>query len=306
MTFYHLKMGAGNSEAKTWLDDSVNPLGRPAAVIYFGDNCRTKLPKGHNARQIKSFYHCGDMWQKQDCLIVVVGKGRVWILRPAGAVVELTKPPQDLWKMMPVDVVGRFAMKEVPPVLAGINANTYLSRGTFREIGKWGWGNQKAIASAAGIPLPEEQMAPENCKATHLFECLSSYELETLVAKLFEESGCFVPAYRGGVVRDVDVFAHNDQTRPVNLNGISIPVGGSLAVQVKGWNAPWTCPPEVDVLIGFDVRASPNCFGADWLLACVQQSVSTKAWLTRSLNWLPAEFLGRYSLSGISNSGRLD
>ena len=294
-------MGAGNSEAKTWLDDCANPLGRPAAVIYFGDNCRTKLPKGHNASQIKSFYRCGDEWQKQDCLIVVVGKGRVWILRPAGAVVELTKTPHDLWKMMPVDVVGRFAMKEVPPVLAGINANTYLSRGTFREIGNWGWGNQKAIACAAKLPIPEDQMAPENCKAIRLFECLSSYELETLVAKLFEESGCFVPAYRGGVVRDVDVFVHNDQARDINLNGICISPGNKLAVQVKGWRAPGACPPEVDVLIGFDVNGTPNCFDADWLLSCVQQSISTKAWLIRSLNWLPAEFLARFFVEGNPN-----
>jgi hypothetical protein len=260
--------------------------------------------KGHKGSQIAEFYRCGDEWQRETSLIVVVGKGRVWILRPAGAVVEHLANVDELWKMMPVDVVGRFAMKEVPPVLAGINANTFLSRGTFRQIGNWG--NQKAIARTAGFLLPAEQMKPENCHSAQLFECLSSTELETLVAKLFEESGCFVPAYRGGVVRDVDVFAHNDQARTVNLNGISIPPGGSLAVQVKGWNAPSACPSEVDVLIGFDVGVSPNCFGADWLLTCVQRSITTKAWLTRSLNWLPSEFLGRYSLSGNSNSGGQD
>jgi len=39
--------------------------------------------------------------------------------------------------------------------------------------------------------------------------CLSSLEFETLIAKLFEEKGYFVPAYKGGFIKNYDLFCTN-------------------------------------------------------------------------------------------------
>jgi hypothetical protein len=77
-----------------------------------------------------------------------VGKGIVWILQPDGDVVEAEDigrlcENDNLLKMMPVKILKRVAAKNVPHVLASINANTFLVQGTFREIKHWG--NQKAI-----------------------------------------------------------------------------------------------------------------------------------------------------------------
>src|SRR5207247_1188083 len=115
-------------------------------------------------------------------------------------------------------------LKDVPPVLAGINANAWLSRGTYREMTNWG--NIKAVERALGHPLPPEHLKKENCGVPQLLECLSSVELETLVAKLFEAAGCFVPAYRGGCIQYVDLFAHNDTPHSITLEKLSIPPKG--------------------------------------------------------------------------------
>ena len=36
---------------------------------------------------------------------------------------------------------------------------------------------------------------------------LSSVQLETLVVKIFEKNGAFIPAWRGGTLKDIDIIA---------------------------------------------------------------------------------------------------
>jgi hypothetical protein len=50
-------------------------------------------------------------------------------------------------------------------------------------------------------------ITPEVDSFEHYLRCLSSMEFETLIAKIFEEQGYFVPAYRGGTLRRYDLFA---------------------------------------------------------------------------------------------------
>lgn len=296
---FFLKMGVGNSLAKQWLSGD-NPLGRPAAVIFFERSTIENIRQGRAGRQEIDFYRCSLPEYQKKTLIVVVGHGTVWILQPDGNLVEHDpstpeEVAKDIWKMMPVKVLKKMPAKDVPPVLAGINASAYLNRGTFRELNNWG--NIKALHVAAGRPIPAEQLLPENCQAPQLLECLSSVELETLVAKLFEEAGCFVAAYRGGCVQDVDLFVHNDGSEKICIDALTIAPGQRLAVQVKGWSPLKACPPEVDCLVGFEVPlAPPTCFNANWLLARVMEYPQVLAWLKRSLYWLPAEFLARFGL----------
>jgi hypothetical protein len=139
--------------------------------------------------------------------------------------------------------------------------------------------------------LPDEHLKPEEYNPARLLECLSSVELETLVAKTFEAAGCFVPAYRGGYVRDVDLFAFNDQIAEIKLDGLSIPPQSGISIQVKGRTKMKDCPESVDCLIGFSVSKSPKCFDEEWLLNQVKSFPSVVDWLRRSLNWLPSKFV---------------
>lgn len=297
MRFFYLKLGKGNSLATEWLAGK-NPLGRPAAVIFFGPRTIKDIRNDNN--QVNDFYLSSLPEKRDNIIMVVIGDGKAWFLKPAGEIVE-RKPPPDatqsldsLWKIMPVEILLSKPLKQVPPVLAGINANAYLSRGTYREVSHWG--NIKAIYCSLQQPLPKKHLQDENCSAARLLECLSSVELETLAAKVFEAAGCFVPAYRGGYVRDIDLFAHNDHPHKIRLENLVIPPKGSLSIQIKGWTSLKRCPKTVDCLIGFGIPKAPRCFDDNWLLTQVRSFPTVAQWLKRSLNWLSEEFLSKYEL----------
>jgi hypothetical protein len=305
MRWFYLKVGKGNKLAKEWLTGG-NPLKCPAVPIFFGRCSIADIQAGKCGRQEKDFYESSLPENHAARVIVVVSDGFVWFLKPAGNLKEHdpgadpdTKS-QYTWKMMPVVVHTKLKMADVPPVLAGINANAFLSRGTFREISNWG--NIKAVECALGRPLPHEHLAPENCTALRLLECLSSVELETLVAKLFEAAGCFVPAYRGGCVKDVDLFAHNESDRAIELGELVLTPKKRMAIQVKGGHRLNKCPSEVDCLIGFEISSlpksfkHPNCYDGDWLLNQVKRFPEVIGWLKKSLSWLPSEFLAKYEI----------
>lgn len=57
--------------------------------------------------------------------------------------------------------------------------------------------------------------------------------LETLVARLFEAKGCFVPAHHGGMMKDIDLFAHNDTSKPIRVGPLKIPASRSVSIQIK-------------------------------------------------------------------------
>lgn len=270
-------------------------MGRPAAVIF--DQCTIEeIRNGKSDRQAKDFYESSLPPVRDQILMIVVGGRKAWFLKPAGDLIEHNSPTDtvNLWKIMPVKIEAVRELKDIPPVLAGINANRNLSSGTYREITNWG--NIKAIYCSLNLPLPNEHLNAENCSAARLLACLSSVELETLVAKLLEGAGCFVPAYRGGNGRDVDLFAHNDQNTDVNLDGLVIRSQKRISIQVKGWTDLKECPKTVDCLIGFGVPRSSNCFDDKWLLSQVKACPKVATWLRRSLSWLPQEFVSKCGL----------
>jgi len=127
----------------------------------------------------------------------------------------------------------------------------------------------------------------------HLLECLGSVELETLVAKVFEAAGCFVPAYRGGCIQDVDLFAHNYRAVDIELDGLVVPAGERISIQVKGTSRLNACPDGVGCLIALDAPQSPRCFGENWLFTRAAYFPEVAEWLKLSLSWLPQNFVER-------------
>lgn len=130
----------------------------------------------------------------------------------------------------------------------------------------------------------------KNQTAAQLIECLGNVEFETLIAKVLEAHGCFVPACRGGCIQDVDLFAHNDTSHNLDLEGFKIGAGSSAAIQIKTWSNGFVKPASVDYSVGFDVKG-PGCFGPEWVLRQVAKCLTITAWLKRSLNWLPTKLL---------------
>ena len=313
MNYYYLKIGEGNVLANDWLNGK-NPLGKPAAVIFFDNRGKSDYVSRSKKLdpQAQDFYDCGLAVNRDNARFVVIDDGIIWILRPASAVRFLKAKSEEpggeaiLQKVMPVKKLVKMSLSEVPLLLAGMPADQYLCRGTFRRIGHWG--NLKALDMVLKKvrrikPDPEaDHWKEKDQTADQLLECLGSTGLETLVARIFEEAGCFVPARAGGSMKDIDLFAHNDRALPLSVGPatgkrIIVKAGKSISLQVKMWpkGKDRKKSPHVDALVGIDVKG-PGAFGSDWILAAARHYPGTKRWLARSLNWLPEAFRRKFDL----------
>ena len=317
MNYYYLKIGEGNVLASDWLSGK-NTLGKPAAVIFFDLHEEAAyVAKSKDLKsQARDFYECGLTANRENSRFVVIFDGNIWILKPAGGVQFLRPKPEDtggeslLRKAMPVDVLATINLSEAPLLLAGMPADQYLCRGTFRRIGHWG--NLKALdmvlkkACKIEPDANADHWKEKDQTADQLLECLGSTGLETLVARIFEEAGCFVPARTGGSMKDIDLFAHNDRAEsltvgPAKGEPIVIEAGKRISLQVKMWpkGKDREKSPIVDALVGIDVKG-PATFDSKWILATAKRYPATKQWLARSLDWLPQDFRKKFDLDQMS------
>jgi hypothetical protein len=90
-----------------------------------------------------------------------------------------------------------------------MKTNQAFSRNTFTMIDekKYG-GNIAAIKFLIG-ELNDFKIDP--------LKTLSSVQLETLVVKIFEKNGAFIPAWRGGTLKGIDIIAKFEGNIPDNL-----------------------------------------------------------------------------------------
>jgi hypothetical protein len=299
LSYFNLKIGKGNYLAEEWLARE-NYLKRPAAVIFFGPCTIQQISSGAPEidKQAIDFYLNSLPENRHKTVITVIKRGKGWIIQPSGDMEEHHPTTRDshnlgdLWKVVPVKIAKEFLLKDIPHILAGINSNAYLGRGTYRPISYWG--TIKSIHYVLGLPFPADHLKPENCTPKHLLECLSSLELETLVAKIFEAAGCFVSAYRGGYIPDIDLFARNNGTQKINLDGIEISPNERVTIQVKGLNKVRSVAKEVSYFIGLDAPKLDNGFNANWIYNQVNRYLSVSAWLKNSLYWLPKAFQQKF------------
>lgn len=304
--FYH-KIGSGNKHAEAWLS-GINPLQRPAAVISFGDVTVEDIKEGrmeggsHSKQQARDFIETPEKNWNETYIVVVNTKA--WFLKPAGFIEECRSSWEGgqnrLLKIMPVQIIKKKRLDEIPFILVSINSNRWLGSGTYRKItSKKNRGNLKAIYAVLG---KEWEPTWYGESPLSLLECLSSVELETLVAKIFETQGFFVPAYRGGCLKGIDLLAYNQSPKlihlhPSNRDVIEISPGEALSIQVKGGaKIKKDSIPRGTVLIGYGNSFEDEyvtSFDGDWLLKQVKGSPQVENWLRRSLEWVPETHLER-------------
>jgi hypothetical protein len=192
---------------------------------------------------------------------------------------------------------------EVPLILSSMKVNQAFSRNTFTEINKDGVGRYTGNIAAIKTVLGESG----DGFTVDPLDCLSAVEFETLVAKLFEAQNCFVPAYRGGVMKDVDLTVHTEGAIESAWLRLRRPEAGSvMSVQLKLSAAndalsldKWLSRDPRNVLISLDTAVPSALVAAhgegrflgrsdirDW----VNKSSTVKAWLNRSLDWLRPEW----------------
>lgn len=284
----------------------------------FTASCEKRKNKGEkngrntkNKQQIENFFDAGDK-PGFTCILMIVD-GHVILAEPNGKVefmesaclekfrnaesrnskkVDKVSKNKNLsirkWvKLLPIHGIKRWNIKDVPTVLASIAVNRHYSSGTFRQIKNNG--NIKAIEKLMNSKIRQEDYVDP----VNVFECLGSNELETLIAKLFEEKGCFVPAYRGGNMQGVDLFIHNNQSKEIDVAGISIPAQKKMSLQIKLAGETLEPPNGVDYLINLAPKNGSVRFNASWLAGALKESPKTSEWLKLSLDWLPPGYIDK-------------
>lgn len=294
--FYYLKLGKKNCEAEEWLSHK-NKMGSPHAFIYF-DNLKEKdYKKGKVKKQALEFYRVGTEKNQASIRFIVIYEGYLKLLKPLGPIKFLRstwndqKPPKrHRRKVIPVKVVEKKSVLDLPLVLAGMPSNQSLARGTFQKITDQG--NLLAL-KLLFEDAKEESSTFQPLDACSFFECLSSTELETLVAKCLEELGCFVPAHLGGNLKGIDLLASKETSGEIKF--CEHLLKNKTGIQVKRKDGKQKNAKEVNIYVALDAK-EPNAVNATRLLDQVKNLPKTKAWLLRSLNWIPKKYLSGLGL----------
>lgn len=287
--------------ASRWLGD----MGR--AAIFFGPSTVEDIRKQQKPREAYEFLTCGATPKKRrSSLLISIQRGRIWIYKLAGGIRNEEKlrfknaegvSRTDVPKAYPIELLPGFPKRdsEVPLILASMRANQAFSRSTFREIDKERYAGNIAAIQAVTQWEPGFKVDP--------MDCLSSIELETLVAKVFEAKGCFVPAYKGGFLADVDLFL-NPRKRvklpplmmePHKCGKSRWSIQVKLSVERISKKSPlwdWLAANPRHLLVSLDhetlLTPHPNQhLGREWLRESALGTRQTRDWLLESLAWLP-------------------
>lgn len=148
--------------------------------------------------------------ENKEARIITIGSEKIWIYKIKGQIkngkIEFDKFRQ---KYYDIEIIKHSKIEDVPYILATMKTNQAFSRNTFRKIDEKKYeANIAAIKSLIG-ELNDFKINP--------LKTLSSVQLETLVVKIFEKKGAFIPAWRGGTLEGIDIIAKFEGNIPDNL-----------------------------------------------------------------------------------------
>ena len=288
------------SPAELWLKH------RKAAPIFFGTSSRNDFISGavpyitKAKNEALEFFKVGN--NKELSRLVTIDSGFIWIYKIIGddqfgkeyqftydKTGELVIP-----KYFPIEVIETIKISEAPYILAAMKSSQAFARGTFTEINK---NNSKYSGNIAAIRSILKDL---NDFKINPFRCLSSVELETLVAKIFEEYGSFVPAHRGAILKDVDLFVdinNADDKIKQQFNSfekISIQVKIDISETADVTDLRKFLQTKSNILITAEENFHPDLiefkkqyFNTQWLQEQLLALPNTNKWLEKSLDWLP-------------------
>ena len=195
---------------------------------------------------------------------------------------------EQLPKYMSVKDVKSFEIKKVPHVLATLPCNQSFGRHTCIEIKKEDqqgayWAAKCLLGNQPNISIPNlSDFTPEK-----FLSLLGQYELETLLFLVLHNKGLFVPSWRGGTLKDVDIIAKNKTGKPIMVGDIEFLSGESKTFQVKRGKV--REPVNADYIVALSSTVKNNkerILDAEWLLKRVKEQHETKQWLRYLLDWI--------------------
>lgn len=184
---------------------------------------------------------------------------------------------------------------DCPLVLATIKSNTRLTMGTFKSIEDPNnpiepdnleshlnsyFGNIKAIEYI----LNDKRIKSKVNVFPEYLECLSPIEFETLVAKLKEEMGYFVPAYKGGMLKDYDLICKKDGVQE-NIQ-IKLNLSKETYNKYKNKKLKIYCVSKSQEIKNQEIEI----FDYKEIQKMLKICPNTKEWLKKSLDWVKFDF----------------
>ena len=311
------------SAAEYWLNDK-----KQAPIFYGDDSCEailngsSRLEKKYH-RTVNSFLTVTSNKNFRP-IFITLDSGWLWIYEPLGEPKNgnlfsfrrtgKSTDEADLPKYYDIKMLldkCPISISEIPYILATIKSSQAFAQGTFYPIGENIDGKLASrydgnIAAIKVLLRNVDFVADEYAKLLiDPLHCLSSVEFETLVAKIFEAYDCFVPAYRGGVLKDIDLFV--DTPDATKIAGITVQGNDRLSIQIK-LNTPknkieinrlckFLDSSEKHYLITLEeeyhsdleyYKRKGQYLTADWVRDQISRNQSVQKWFDKSLEWLPS------------------
>lgn len=272
----------GESEVDYWINE------RNIAPIFYGESTIDSIRKNEEPKLKPLAYPDAKLFidtfsdLKNTNVIFSIGDQYVYFYKQDGELTEFEIYKNDLVKGVKIEIIKKIRISECPLVLVTIKSNRYISAGTFRKLdGDKYLGNCNAI----NYLLTKQAITVETFDK--YLQCLSSLEFETLVAKFLEECGFFVPAYKGGYIRNYDLFCKNNSGNPITINKILVNHNSTLSIQIKLNLKKESLKDYLDLYfcIWSDLKQENI---VDWIK--IKENLvsltNTKKWLTQTLYWV--------------------
>jgi len=316
------------SAAEYWLND------RNAAPVFYGEDTCEAILSGRSSikkkyeKIVNKFLGVTSLPNTKP-IFVTIDSGFLWIYEPIGRPIDgekfgfnksksvkdgkYTYEAHDLPKFYKIKhLIDKLPISKVPYILAAMKSSQAFAQGTFYPIGENIDGDKthkyNGNLAALKVLLKDVDFVRQEFNELLIdpLHCLSSIELETLLAKIFEANECFVPAHRGGVLKDIDLFV--DTSKDTKIPGIASEGNVRLSIQIKlnisnnkneiqqlsqflnSSKNHYLITSEDQYEIGLEAfKNSGQYLTAKWIRCQIAKNKSVQKWFDNSVKWLPKE-----------------
>lgn len=303
MKYYFLQIKEGPHGGPFY--DCVNKWISAGYAAVFTKDPLDKIQTGTASLDVKNFIKTFDKKENDDSVLVSIGTAEdgidyIFIYKKAGKLEEISSLSvnQDYYKNcnyvdraigFKIDLIKKIKVVDCPLVLATIKSCTRLTMGTFKSIEdpknpeshlNSYFGNIKAIEY---ICCDKKKKVKVDNFDEYL-ECLSPIEFETLIAKLKEEDGYFVPAYKGGMLKDYDLICKKDKIQE-NLQ-IKLNLSKETYNKYKNKNLSIYCVSKDEKIKNPEIKI----YDSKDILTLINKTEKTKKWLEQTLDWVDFKY----------------
>ena len=299
MKYYLLQIKEGPHGGPFY--DTVNKWISAGYAAVFTKEPLGKIGINPVSADVEKFIELFNSTQNDDSIILSIGEDEtstdsLYIYQKDGPLEEITSLSVDKKNYktcnyvdnaigFKIKLLKKIKVVECPLVLATIKSNTRLTMGTFKSIEDPNnseshmnsyFGSIKALKYI--LNGKKEKIAVDSF--AEYMECLSPIEFETLIAKLKEEEGYFVPAYKGGMLKDYDLICKKDG-RQENIQ-IKLNLSKDTYNKYKKKGLIIYCVSKSEKIV------DPTVTIYDWqdIEKLINKSPNTKKWLSQTLDWV--------------------